>query len=122
MSDSTVGTDGLLRYRVWILVERADGDDSISFNAYGPVLPRIGERLEINGVIGEDLSILVTAIDHDWFLSGEDTDSLPVTVVGEIMNHHGQKLANRLVNEPGALKAWLSRFPLLEPVEDALEP
>ncbi|WP_067687040.1 hypothetical protein [Nocardia jejuensis] len=119
MPENTSGTEGLVRYRVSILVEMPDGEDEIAFNAYGPVLPRTGERLEIDGVPGEALSVLITGVDHQWYLSGGGVDKPAVTVAGEIADSYGHELAQRLVNDPGALKAWVSNFPYLEPVDFA---
>ncbi|PXX52768.1 hypothetical protein DFR70_13016 [Nocardia tenerifensis] len=115
MPDNTSRTDGLLRYRIFLIVETSDGEDTLSFNAYGHVLPRIGEELELEGGDGE-LSVTVTNVDH-WFHAGEDLDHPGVTVTGGLVGNPNQELVNRLINEPGALKAWHAPFPRLEAVD-----
>lgn len=107
-------SNGLLRYRIWIRVEVDDGEDMIAFNALGPVVPRIGEELGFNPRGEEDLSVVVTDVEHNWFLAGDDTATPQTTVWTKPVDHSSKERLTRLWTEPGALKAWVSQFPLLE--------
>ncbi|MFB7837750.1 hypothetical protein ACWIGW_44230 [Nocardia brasiliensis] len=121
MPDNTSSTDGLVRYRIFIIIEMPDGDETVSFNAYGQLLPRIGEELELEGGNGESLCVLITGVDH-WFFAGEDRGHPGVTVTGGLAGGFDRELAHRLATEPGALKTWLDPFPLLEAVDFAPQP
>lgn len=117
LSDNAYGTGALLRYRVWILVEGPDGEGAITFNAYGPALPRVGERLNFNGKFGDELSVVVTEIDHTWFRAGESTRDLGVTVAAELTAPRNQTLAVRLMDDIEATAEWVGQFAHLEAMD-----
>lgn len=121
MSDNTSDTSGLLRYRLWILVRAPEWEHDISFNAYGPVLPRIGERLEFSGEFDEELTVRVTEVDHNWYLAGAGVGTPAVTVAAEISDSRSLELAIRLAEDSAALTAWVSKFPYLQPVDFTTE-
>ncbi|WP_280357500.1 hypothetical protein [Nocardia otitidiscaviarum] len=118
MPDKTYDTSGLLRYRIWIRVVAPEWEHEITFNAYGPAVPRVGERLVFHGDFNEELTARATEIDHSWHRPAYLANPV-VTVAAEVVE--GLELAIRLADSPDALGAWVRKFPYLEPIDPTTE-
>ncbi|MEV6071855.1 hypothetical protein AB0L82_35400 [Nocardia sp. NPDC052001] len=121
MADNAFDTSGLLRYRIWILVQTPEWEDAVSFNAYSAALPRTGERLTFSGSFGQEPEVQVTEVEHHWRRHDSTGSASPSFTVAAEVIENGAEWAVRMVEDRDALTAWLSGFPYLEPVDYTTE-
>ncbi|MFE3195875.1 hypothetical protein ACFXHA_43230 [Nocardia sp. NPDC059240] len=119
-SDESAGAaTAVVRYGIFISVPALaedDGDDLVlQFVVNGPVVPRVGERLEFDGPEGRNLSLVVSEVEHAFLIkSATSAERTTVLVTAEIDSSTPVIDTARELLEPAVLQRWLSHFEQLE--------
>ncbi|MEV0468208.1 hypothetical protein AB0I30_08305 [Nocardia tengchongensis] len=109
----------VVRYSVYVPVPslpEEDCDDlALQFVVNGPVVPRVGERLEFDGARGNNLSLVVSEVSHTFGIKSPGaTDRAKVFVTADIDDSPLSIAGARKLLEPAALYQWVSEFEMLE--------
>ncbi len=124
-AESAAVTTAVVRYMVWIPVPalpEEDRDDLVvQFMVNGPIVPRVGERLEFDGPGGRNLSLVVSGVEHAFLIkSAQTAEQTQVVVTAELGESSPLIDTARELLEPAALYRWVSHFEQLELPEHLL--